>query len=348
MNRRLLFGELRAHSAEINLCARAALLYKLAPVKVLVTGGAGFIGSHLVEALCSRGMSVTVLDDLSFGSGENLSHIRGSLELLQGSVTDRTLLKKAVHQKDWVFHFAAYASVPYSIEQPEITNEINLSSTLALLAECRGAGVKKVVFSSSSSVYGNRSDLARESDAVSPLSPYALQKYASEQYVRMFDEFRGLPGTALRYFNVFGPRQSFSSPYSGVIARFCTALINQQRPTIFGDGTQCRDFVSVHDVVQANLLAAEKNEANGRVFNIGTGKTTSILELLNTLAKINGTPNNPEFQPGRVGEVQFSCADISAARDILGFSPRVPLEEGLRETLDFYRRGQEVTSSVSL
>ena len=308
-------------------------------MNALVTGGAGFIGSHLVEALCSRGFRVTVLDDFSFGSAGNLSHIQGSLELIQGSVSDRNLLKKAVHQKDWVFHFAACASVPYSIEQPEITNETNLNSTLALLSESRDAGVKKVIFSSSSSVYGNRADIARESDAISPLSPYALQKYASEQYVRMFNEFRGLPGTALRYFNVFGPRQSFSSPYSGVIARFCTALINKQRPTIFGDGSQSRDFVSVHDVVQANLLAAEMNEANGRVFNIGTGKTISILELLNTLTKINGTPVDPDFQPGRVGEIQFSCADISAARNVLGFKPRVTLEDGLRETLDFYRRG---------
>ena len=307
-------------------------------MNALVTGGAGFIGSHLVETLCARKFGVTVLDDLSFGSPGNLSHIRGPLELIQGSVRDRELLKKAVRQKDWVFHLAAYASVPYSVEQPEITNEINLGSTLALLTECRAGGVKKVIFSSSSSVYGNRPDIARESDAVSPLSPYALQKYASEQYVRMFNEFRDLPGTALRYFNVFGPRQSFSSPYSGVIARFCTAIINQQRPVIFGDGRQSRDFVSVDDVVQANLLAAEKKEANGRIFNIGTGKTTSILEMLNTLGKISGMPIEPEFQPGRVGEVQFSCADISAAREVLGFSPRVTLEEGLRETFEFYRR----------
>jgi nucleoside-diphosphate-sugar epimerase len=325
------------------LPARSAV--QLAPVKALVTGGAGFIGSHLVEALCSRGISVTVLDDFSFGSAENLAHIRGSPEVIQGSVSDRKLLQRAVQQKDWVFHFAAYASVPYSIEQPEITNEINLNSTLALLTECRAAGVKKVIFSSSSSVYGNRADLARESDAVSPLSPYALQKFAAEQYVRMFNEFRGLPGTALRYFNVFGPRQSFSSPYSGVIARFCTAIVNHQRPTIFGDGSQSRDFVSVRDVVQANLLATEKNEANGRVFNIGTGKTTSILELARTLNRIRGTSLEPIFEPGRSGEIQFSCADISAAKQVLGFSPKVSLEEGLRETLDFYRPGAALSDS---
>jgi nucleoside-diphosphate-sugar epimerase len=307
-------------------------------VTALVTGGAGFIGSHLVGALCSRGIKVTVLDDFSFGSKGNLSHIRGPLEVIEGNIKDRTLLRTAVRGKDWVFHLAAYASVPYSIEHPEMTNEVNLTSTLALLAECREAGVKKVIFSSSSSVYGDRSEVARESDPVRPLSPYALQKYASEQYVRMFNEFRGLPGTALRYFNVFGPRQSFSSPYSGVIAKFCTAILTGQRPIIFGKGDQSRDFVSVHDVVQANLLAAEKPEANGGIFNIGTGRTTSILQLVEVLKKLTGSTVEPDYKSARTGEIQYSCADISAARDTLGFAPKVSLEEGLRETLEFYRQ----------
>ncbi|MGZ8921520.1 MAG: NAD-dependent epimerase/dehydratase family protein [Limisphaerales bacterium] len=303
----------------------------------LVTGGAGFIGSHLVEALCARGISVTVLDDLSLGLEKNLSQIKGNVELLKGSVCDRGLVRKAVLRKDWVFHFAAYPSVPYSIEHPEITNEINLQSTLALLTECAAARVKRVVFASSSAVYGNRAEVARETDAVSPLSPYALQKYAAEQYVLLFSALRGMPGTALRYFNVFGPRQSFNSPYSGVIARFCTALLAGERPVIFGAGDQSRDFISVHDVVQAILLAAEKSEAMGRVFNVGNGEPTSVLDLLNSLNRINGTAIEPDFQPRRSGEIQFSCADISAAKEYLGFAPKVSLEAGLKETLDFYR-----------
>ena len=306
-------------------------------VTALVTGGAGFIGSQLTEALCGRGIKVTVLDDLSLGSAGNLSHIKGDLTVLEGDICDRETLRKAVQGAQWVFHLGAYPSVPYSIEHPELTNRINLDATVALLAECAAARVRRVVFSSSSSVYGDRAEVARETDPVHPLSPYALQKLASEQYVLLFSALRDVPGTALRYFNVFGPRQSFSSPYSGVIARFCTTLLAGGRPVIFGAGDQSRDFVSVHDVVQANLLAAEREEAVGRVFNIGTGVNTSVLELLNTLKGIVGTLVEPDFQPRRSGEIQFSCADISAAEQYLGFRPRVSLEEGLRETLDFYR-----------
>ena len=305
-----------------------------------MTGGAGFIGSHLAEALCARGVAVTVLDNLLLGAESNLAHIKGDLTVLRDDICDREMLRNAVAGKDWVFHCAAYPSVPYSIENPELTNQINLDASLALLAECAAARVKRVVFSSSSSVYGDRAEVAREHDPVRPLSPYALQKLASEQYVRLFSELRGTPGTALRYFNVFGPRQSFSSPYSGVIARFCTSLLEGKRPLIFGAGDQSRDFVSVRDVVQANLLAVERESAVGRVFNIGTGISTSVLDLLNTLKQILSSDVEPEFQPRRSGEIQFSCADISAAEEHLGFRPRVSLEEGLRETLDFYRKNR--------
>lgn len=303
----------------------------------LVTGGAGFIGSHLTEALCALGAKVTVMDDLSLGNAENLAHIKGDLEVVHGSISDRQLLRKLVPGKQFVFHLAALPSVTYSVEQPELTNQVNLDASLALLAECSDAGVQRIVFSSSSSVYGDRSGVAQESDAVNPLSPYALQKYASERYVMLYSALRGTRGVALRYFNVFGPRQSFNSPYSGVIARFCTALVAGMRPTIFGAGDQCRDFVTVHDVVQANLLAAEKDAAIGRVFNIGTGVTTSVLDLLNTLNRINGSSVVPEFKPRRSGEIQFSCADISAAKEYLGYKPRFSLEDGLRETLNFYK-----------
>ena len=280
---------------------------------------------------------MTVVDNMLLGAESNLAHIKGNVTVLKADICDRDVLRKTVQGKNWVFHLGAYPSVPYSIEHPELTNQINLDATLALLTECAAARVRRVVFSSSSSVYGDRAEVARETDPVHPLSPYALQKLASEQYVRLFSELRGMPGTALRYFNVFGPRQSFSSPYSGVIARFCTTLLEGKRPVIFGAGDQSRDFVSVHDVVQANLLAAEKESAVGRVFNIGTGITTSVLDLLNTLKRLLGSNVEPEFQPRRTGEIQFSCADISAAEQHLGFQPRVSLEEGLRETLDFYR-----------
>jgi UDP-glucose 4-epimerase len=308
-------------------------------VTALVTGGAGFIGSHLVEALSARGAKVRVLDDLSLGSTDNLLHIKGEIDVIHGNVCDRDALRKVVQGVDWVFHLAAYPSVVYSVEQPELTNEINLDASLALLAECSAAGVRRVVFSSSSAVYGDRSGVASENDPVNPLSPYALQKYTSERYVLLYSSLRGLPGTALRYFNVFGPRQSFNSPYSGVIARFCTALVSGERPVIFGAGDQCRDFVSVHDVVQANLLAAEKDQAVGRVFNIGTGSAISILDLLKALNRLSGSNVEPDFQPRRSGEIQFSCADISAAREHLGFAPGVSIEAGLEETLAFYHAG---------
>jgi nucleoside-diphosphate-sugar epimerase len=306
-------------------------------MRALVTGGAGFIGSHLAQALHSRGVKVLALDNLSTGLVENLAWAKGAVEFVQGDICDRELVKKLVRGTDWVFHMGACASVPYSVEHPEKTNRENLDAVLALLSESREAGVKRIVFSSSSSVYGNLGKPAEESDAVNPLSPYALQKYAAERYVQMFHSLYKTPGVALRYFNVFGPRQSYDSPYSGVIARFCDAVLGKGTPKIFGTGEQSRDFVSVHDVVQANLLAAERNEALGGVFNIGRGESISVLELLRILNRVNGTNIAPEFHPARPGEILFSCANISAARRTLGFEPRVSLEEGLQETLQFYR-----------
>lgn len=306
-------------------------------MRALVTGGAGFIGSHLAEALHGRGAKVLVLDNLSTGAVGNLAWAKGAVEFVEGDICDRELVKKLVRGTDWIFHMGACASVPYSVEHPEKTNRENLDAVLALLSECRDAGVKRIIFSSSSSVYGNIGRLAEEKDPVDPLSPYALQKYAAERYVRMFHNLYRTPGVALRYFNVFGPRQSYDSHYSGVIARFCDALLDRKTPKIFGTGEQSRDFVSVHDVVQANLLAAERDEALGGVFNIGQGKSTTVVELLRVLNRVNGTDIAPEFHPERPGEIMFSCANISAARRTLGFEPRVTLEEGLKETLQFYR-----------
>jgi nucleoside-diphosphate-sugar epimerase len=306
-------------------------------MRALVTGGAGFIGSHLAEALHGRGAKVVVLDNLSTGTLENLAAV-GAVDFVQGDICDRELLRKLVQATDWVFHCAAYPSVPYSIEQPEKTNRENLDAVLTLLSESREAGVRRVVFSSSCAVYGNLAKPAEETDPVNPMSPYALQKYAAERYVQMFHALYKLPGVALRYFNVFGPRQSFNSPYSGVIARFCDALVKGERPVIFGTGEQSRDFVSVHDVVGANLLAAERDEALGGVFNIGRGESTSVLELLKILNRLNGTNAAPELKPVRPGEILFSQADISKTRHVLRFEPQVSMERGLEETLEFYRK----------
>jgi nucleoside-diphosphate-sugar epimerase len=307
-------------------------------MRALVTGGAGFIGSHLAEALSARGAKVVVLDNLSTGAVGNLAWARGEVEFVQGDICDRALLRELVRATDWVFHLAAYPSVPYSVEHPERTNRENLDAVLALLAESREAEVKRIVFSSSCSVYGNLSKPAEESDPVNPLSPYALQKYAAERYVQMFHTLYKTPGVALRYFNVFGPRQSFNSPYSGVIARFCDALLEGKAPHVFGTGEQSRDFVSVDDVVQANLLAAERDEALGGVFNIGRGESVSVLELLRILNQVNGTAITAEFKEARAGEILFSQANITAARKALGFGPKVTLEDALKETLQFYRK----------
>jgi UDP-glucose 4-epimerase len=308
-------------------------------MKVLVTGGAGFIGSHIAEALCRRGANVVVLDNLSGGSLDNLAWRRNgdALEFIRGDIRDRELVRKVIAGCDWVFHQAAIASVPYSVREPEETNAVNLDATLGLLTESERAGVKKFVFASSCSVLGDLARPAREDDAIQPLSPYALQKYGAERYARLFSGLRGLPAVALRYFNVFGPRQSANSPYSGVIARFCAAALSGQRPVIYGDGMQTRDFVFVEDVVRANLLAAERNEAAGEVFHVGSGRSTSLLDLVRALNAVTGQNLIPDFQPARAGDIRFSRADITKAQNLLGYAPEVSLEEGLRRTVQFYR-----------
>ncbi|HEV8543494.1 MAG TPA: SDR family oxidoreductase [Verrucomicrobiae bacterium] len=312
-------------------------------MKALVTGGAGFIGSHLTEALCRAGASVTVLDNLSVGSPENLSWRKAgdALELVQGDICNRTLVRKLLPGCDWVFHQAALASVPLSVAEPERSNRENLEATLALLQESREVGIKRFIFASSCSVYGTLARPASEGDPINPLSPYALQKYTAEHYARMFHALYGFPAVALRYFNVFGPRQSFSSPYSGVIARFCSAILEGKRPVIFGDGSQTRDFVYVSNVVRANLLAVERAEAPGNVFNIGTGVSTSLLDLVNELNRETGQKLRPDFQSARAGDVQFSRADVSKAERVLGYQPTATLQAGMRETLQYYRAKRE-------
>jgi UDP-glucose 4-epimerase len=258
-------------------------------MKALVTGGAGFIGSHIAEALCNRGIEVIVLDNLSLGTVQILAWKTPAhrLQLINGDVADSELLQRIVPGCDWIFHQAALPSVPVSISKPFETNQQNLDATLSLLIVARDCQVKRFIFASSSAIYGEGDTAGkRESDPPKPLSPYALQKYAAERYGQIFHQLYGLETVSLRYFNVFGPRQSFDSPYSGVIAKFCTAMLAGKTPTIFGDGLQSRDFTAIQNVVQANLLAAEAaaNRVAGRVFNIAAGQSITLLDLI---AEIN-------------------------------------------------------------
>jgi UDP-glucose 4-epimerase len=312
-------------------------------MKALVTGGAGFIGSHIAEALCRRGARVVVLDNLSGGTLENLNFQRGggALEFVEGDIRDEKLLAKIMPGCDWVFHEAALASVPRSVEQPLETNEINLDGTLKVLHAARDAKVKRFIFASSSAIYGDSSEaLKNEQLPPNPLSPYALQKYAAEKYAQQFHALYGFETVSLRYFNVFGPRQSFDSPYSGVIAKFCTSLLRGEAPVIFGDGQQSRDFTFVSNAVTANLLAAEApaTRVAGKVFNVAAGESISLLQLVAELNRQTKQQLQPRFEPLRAGDVRFSRADISAATVALGYKVEVSWTDGLARTLDFYRQ----------
>jgi len=311
-------------------------------MKVLVTGGAGFIGSHLAQALCERGAHVIALDNFSLGHTRNLAWKKPShqLDLIQADVANAAVTRDLMRGCDWVFHQAALPSVPLSVEKPFETNVQNLDATLQLLIAARDAKVKRFLFASSSAIYGDSSAPAKsENDPPNPLSPYALQKYAGEKYAQMFFHLYGLETVSLRYFNVFGPRQSFDSPYSGVIARFCTAILAGQPPTIFGDGQQSRDFAPIRNVIDANLRAAEApaEKVAGKVFNIGCGGSVTLLELVAELNRQTHQQIQPQFQPARPGDIRTSRADISAARTALGYQPRLTWQQGLAETLAFYR-----------
>ncbi len=311
-------------------------------MKALVTGGAGFIGSHLAEALCRRGVSVVVLDNLNTGAIANLAWRRpdDALEFVQGDVADPDTVRRAVAGCDWVFHEAALVSVPKSVAQPVESHRDNITGTLHVLVAARDAGVKRLVFASSSAIYGDsEAALKPETQPPSPLTPYALQKYTAERYGQLFHSLYGLETVSLRYFNVFGPRQAFDSPYSGVIAKYCTAFLAGERPRVFGDGRQSRDFVAVADVVAANLAAAERPAVHvaGRVFNIGTGASVSLLDLIGELQRLTGRKLEPQFEAARPGDVRFSCADVASAARELGFRARVSWQAGLAATLDFYR-----------
>jgi len=306
----------------------------------LVTGGAGFIGSHLVEALVRRGERVRVLDNLSTGKRENLAGVADKAELILGDLCDESAVQRAVSGCDVVFHQAALASVPRSVEDPLATHAACATGTLILLHEARKAGARRVVYAGSSSAYGNppnSSAAKRESDLPSALSPYAAAKLAGEMYCQAFWNSYGFETVVLRYFNVFGPRQDPSGPYAAVIPLFIRAILAGKQPVIFGDGQQTRDFTYVENVVQANLLAGEAKGAAGQIINIGSGVAYSLLDVLRETNAILGTNIEPVFQPERAGDVRDSLADISRARGVLGYKPGVDFVEGLKRTVDSYR-----------
>jgi UDP-N-acetylglucosamine/UDP-N-acetyl-alpha-D-glucosaminouronate 4-epimerase len=305
--------------------------------KVLVTGGAGFIGSHIVDALVRRGDQVRVLDNLSTGRLENLTEVRDKIEFIQADLNDADKLAQAVKGVDSIFHEAAIASVPRSVEKPLETNAACVTGTLALLDASRRAGVRRLVYAASSSVYGDQPAASkRESDLPMPISPYGAAKVAGEFYCQAFAAMGQIETVCLRYFNVFGPRQDPNSEYSAVIPRFITLLLGGQRPTVFGDGYQSRDFTFVGDIVAGNLLAADAPSVSGRVFNVATGHQVNLLELLSALNWLLKTQVEPIFAPPRAGDVRESLADITLARQHLGYSPQIRFEEGLRRSIDYY------------
>lgn len=306
-------------------------------MKVVVTGGAGFIGSHLVDALVARGDEVVVVDDLSTGFREN---VNPAADLRVGDINDPELLRLALDGATVVFHQAAAKAVLRSVEQPLENDRVNTHGTLAVLVAAREAGVRRVVHASSSSVYGGAATLPTPEDApVAPRSPYAVSKLAAEHYCRVFSELHGLETVALRYFNVYGPRQPPGAVYAAVIPLFAAALLGGESPVVHGDGRQSRDFTYVSDVVAANLAAATSaaEDCSGRVFNVAGGRDHSLLDLLATMEEIIGTTREPVFSPVRAGDIRHSCADVTAARNQLGFTSRIELAEGLRRTIAWVR-----------
>ncbi|HEV2776915.1 MAG TPA: SDR family oxidoreductase [Solirubrobacteraceae bacterium] len=306
-------------------------------MRVLVTGGAGFIGSHLVVALLRRGDDVRVLDNFSTGFRSNLAAVDGEFELLEGDLRSYERVHAAVRGCDAVLHQGALPSVPRSVQDPLTSSEINIGGTLNVLLTARDESVRRVVVASSSSVYGDTPGLPRvETMAASPIAPYAVAKLAAEQYAVSFNRVYGLQTVALRYFNVFGPRQDPSSQYSAVIPKFIVALQQGQAPEIYGDGEQSRDFTFIDDVVQANLLAIDAPDAAGRAFNVACGQQRSLNELMRALNRLLGTDIDAVHAPPRTGDVVHSLADISLARRLLGYEPGVDFEDGLERTAHEY------------
>jgi nucleoside-diphosphate-sugar epimerase len=306
----------------------------------LVTGGAGFIGSHLAEELLRRGERVRIVDSLVTGKRENLAHL-GKAEFIQGDLAEIDVARRAVQGVDYVLHQAAIPSVPRSVEDPITSNRANIDASLNVLVAARDAGVRRLVYAGSSSAYGNSATLPKvETMPTAPLSPYALQKLVAEQYCQLFTRLYGLETVTIRYFNVFGPRQDPSSPYSGVISLFISALVEDRRPTIHGDGEQTRDFTYVANVVDGVLRACQAPEASGEVINVATAGRISLNELFRTVRDLTGAGVEPIYGEPRAGDVRDSQADIGKARRLLGYEPTVGLADGLRKTVEWYRSTQ--------
>jgi nucleoside-diphosphate-sugar epimerase len=302
----------------------------------LVTGGAGFIGSHLAEELLRRGERVRIADSFVTGKRHNLAHL-SKTELVEGDLADLNVARMAASGVDYVLHQAAIPSVPRSVEDPITSNRANIDATLNVLVAARDAKVKRVVYAGSSSAYGDTPTLPKREDMpTNPLSPYALQKLVGEQYMQMFTKLYGLETVTIRYFNVFGPRQDPSSPYSGVISVFARALIENRAPTINGDGEQTRDFTYIANVVDGVLRACTAN-ASGAVINVATGSRISLNRLWQTMAQLAGSSMKPTYGPVRAGDVRDSQADINRAKQLLGYQPIVSFEDGLRQTVAWYQ-----------
>lgn len=322
----------------INLCIGILVIKGGARVTVyLVTGGSGFIGSHIIEALLNKGEKVKAIDNFSTGNKENLKAIINDIELIEGDITDDQVLKQAIKGVDIIFHQAAVPSVPKSIKDPIKSNHVNVSGTLQLLHTAMENGVSRFIYAASSSAYGNSTILPKQEDMIAtPLSPYAVSKYTGELYCKVFYEIYGLETISLRYFNVFGPKQDADAEYAAVIPKFIQSILVNQLPTIYGDGTQSRDFTYIENVVSANLLAAQASQLSGEVINVGSGKSIDLNNLVTRISRIVGKQIKPVYAEKRQGDVEHSLADIQRAYKLIGYKPIISFEEGLRKTIKWF------------